>query len=137
MISARANDPMREYANMGLQGVIEQASPHELVRLLMNGALQRIVHARWHLSEGNIARKAENLLKAIDMIETLRTSLDFERGAEIAGSLEALYEYMVRQLSRANAQNDVTLLSEVEDLLRQVFDGWSAIGQQATVATAR
>ena len=69
----------------------------------------------------------ELISKAIGIIGGLREGLDSQQGGEIAANLDRLYEYMVLRLVEANIGNDVTLIDEVADLLRNVKSGWDAI----------
>jgi flagellar protein FliS len=130
MMTTANNNALREYRTMGLQGVIDEASPHELVRLLLEGGLARVAVAKGQIQRGEVAAKGESIGRAISIIEGLRTSLNQEVGGDIAGNLESLYDYMVRRLSIANVRDDTAVLEEVEGLLEQVRDGWAAIGPQ-------
>jgi flagellar secretion chaperone FliS len=128
------NHAASQYRTMGLQGVVDEASPHELVRRLLEGGMARIAAAKGQMERGEVAAKGESIGRAIGIIEGLRTSLDRTTGADVANNLENLYDYMVRRLVVANVRNDVAVLDEVEALLGQVCDGWSAIGPQPSAA---
>jgi flagellar protein FliS len=51
-------------------------------------------------------------------------------GREVAQNLSALYDYMIRQLLRGNAADDVACLTEVDSLLGEVRSAWIAIGPE-------
>ena len=121
---------LRQYRTMGLQGVVDEASPHELVRLLLDGGLARVAAAKGQIARREVAAKGESIGRAIGIIEGLRTSLDRVAGGAVANQLESLYDYMVRRLAVANLRDDTGILDEVEGLLEQVRDGWSAIRPQ-------
>lgn len=137
MTTSRPADALRQYSNMGLQGLVEEASPHELVRLLFDGALARIAAARGHMQRGEIAAKGDSLGRAISIIEALRENLDAERGGEVAANLDRLYDYMTRQLLLANLRDDAAALDEVHGLLAQVRDGWVSMPPETQPAPAR
>jgi len=63
----------------------------------------------------------------MNIIQGLRTSLDAQKGGEVAANLDALYEYMGRRLLEANVSNDVAILDEVSSLLMEVKAGWDNI----------
>ena len=92
---------LRQYRTMGLQGVVDEASPHELVRLLLDGGLARVAAAKGQIARREVAAKGESIGRAIGIIEGLRTSLDREAGGAVANQLESLYDYMVRRLAVA------------------------------------
>jgi flagellar secretion chaperone FliS len=120
---------MRQYQNVNTQAEVLDASPHRLIQMLMEGGLTRIAQARGAMERAQISLKGELIGKAIGIIGGLRDGLDLSQGGELASNLDSLYQYMVARLVQANAQNDVALLEEVADLLREVKTGWDAIGQ--------
>ena len=52
-------------------------------------------------------------------------SIDRRQGAEIAGRLVALYDYMLGRLTEANIQQEDRPLAEVSRLLTTLQEGWS------------
>ncbi len=120
-----------QYRNLGLQTQVSEASPHQLVQLMLDGALARIAGAKGALVAGEGARRSELIGKAIGLVEGLRVSLDMEQGGELAENLGALYEYMGRRLLEANLQEDPALLDEVAGLLTEIRDSWASIGAAA------
>ncbi|PKM02065.1 MAG: flagellar export chaperone FliS [Gammaproteobacteria bacterium HGW-Gammaproteobacteria-6] len=119
------------YQTVAVHGDVEAASPHRLIELMMEGALDRIAKAQGAMQRGEVASKGENVSKAINLIEGLRASLDHNQGAPIAGNLDALYEYMARRLLEANLRNDAALFIEVAGLLRGIHEAWHAIALDA------
>jgi flagellar protein FliS len=116
------------YAGIGLQTKVATASPHGLIVMLYDGALQALANASHHLDEGNVALKAKSLAKAVDIINKgLNASLDPEVGGEIATSLKSLYDYMCRRLTLANLNNDRAIIEEITGLLRQLRGAWAEI----------
>lgn len=109
----------------------------QLVLRMMQGALDRIHAARGHLQRGETAAKGEALGRAVSLVDALRACLDHERGGAISGNLDALYDYMIRQLTLANLQNDPGALVEVAGLLGEIRDGWEAISRQQRQAGAQ
>ena len=108
----------------------------QLILRMMNGAMDRIVTARGHMSRNEVAPKGEAIGKAIGLIDGLRTSLDRERGGDVARNLESLYDYMMRRLVEANLKNDERRLEEVAGLLDEVRSGWEAMARSQPVAGA-
>ena len=118
---------MREYEQVGARSQVEGASPERLIQLMLEGALDRVALARGAMENGETAAKGERISKAIGLVEGLRASLDHERGGELAGNLDALYEYASRRLLEANLRNDVAILDEVSNLLREIKQAWDRL----------
>lgn len=120
---------MNQYKQVNVQAAIENADPHTLIQMLINGAIERLNIAKMHMKQKNVAMKGESISSAISIIDGLRSSLDMKKGGEIAQNLEALYEYMQRQLLAANVKNKVANIEEVLALLNEIRAGWQAIPQ--------
>ena len=101
---------LNEYSQTAVQTGIESASPHRLIQMLMEGALAKIAVAKGHMERAEIREKGEQIGCAISILEGLKTSLDHDKGGEIARNLEDLYMYMERRLIEANRGNDTSLL---------------------------
>jgi flagellar protein FliS len=122
---------VNRYRQMGEEARALDASPHQLVQMMLDGALGRIAAARGAMESGAIASKGALIGKAIGLIDGLRGGLNLERGGEIAANLSALYAYMGQRLLEANLRNDAAALDEVAGLLKQIRSGWEAIGPAA------
>lgn len=118
------------YGQVGTQSNVEIASPHKLIQMLMEGALEKIGIAKNHMVNGNIAEKGAHISWAISIVSGLRVSLDPEKGGEIAENLDNLYDYIERRLLEANMHNKVEYLDEVMSLLMEIKSAWDAIEDQ-------
>ncbi|HDC4637660.1 TPA: flagellar export chaperone FliS [Enterobacter cloacae] len=124
---------VQAYQQVGLESAVMNASPHELIVMLFDGALSALVRARLFLESGQIAQKCETLSKAIAIIDNgLKAGLNMEVESELPGNLAALYDYMVRRLLYANLRNDIDAIVEVEGLLNNIADAWKQIGPNAS-----
>lgn len=124
----RDSNALQQYHQVGVQAKVAEATPHELVQMLLDGAIARIAAAKGAMQAGETARKGDLIGRAIGMVDGLRTGLDMTQGGELAANLEALYDYMSRRLLEANLRNDPGALDEVAGLLRELQAGWRAIG---------
>lgn len=116
------------YAKIEVESAVMSASQHQLVIMLFDGALSALVRARLFLQDGNIPAKGLALSKAINIIENgLKVGLVENNGDELTQNLIALYAYMVRRLLHANVNNDAGAIEEVENLLRNIADGWKEV----------
>jgi len=127
MSSANAQSALKEYGKVSVQSGASYASPHRLILMLIDGALEKISSAKGFMQRNDIASKGNYISWAISIIEGLRLSLDSDAGGEVAENLENLYEYMGRRLLEANLNNDEAMLDEVSDLLNTIKSAWLEI----------
>lgn len=122
------------YARVNEETGVVGASPHQLIVMLFEGALVAVSSAIQHMKSGNIAAKGQAISKTILIIDGgLRASLNLEVGGEIAANLDALYEYMSKQLLIANLKNQPETLEMVHGLLLDLKGAWDAIGTEKTL----
>ena len=107
--------------------LIDDASPHQLITMLLDGALERVAAAKGGMERGEVAATGEAIGKAISIVDNLRVSLDKHQGGPIAENLSALYEYMTRRLLEANATKDTAMLGEVAGLLKEIKVAWDQV----------
>ncbi len=118
------------YKQVNLETSVSQASPHQLIVLLFDGALNAIRLADLHMQKGNIPDKGKAISKAINIIDNgLKSSLDLNQGGEIAENLDQLYQYISQQLVLANLHNDSKKLQTCFDLLDNIAQAWREIAK--------
>ena len=118
---------MRQYQQVSVHSGIMDASPHRLVQMLMEGALEKIALAKGYMTNNEIARKGENIGKAIAIVGGLQGSLNHDSGGEISANLNSLYDYMSTRLVIANLHNDASILDEVTGLMVDIKMGWDGM----------
>ena len=132
MNMASMQSALEQYKKVGVQGGIEHASPHRLIQMLMEGALDKISVAMGAMQRNEIEVKGRYIGWAISIIDCLRVSLDKSIDNELVENLDSLYEYMGTRLLEANLKNDPEMLAEVSTLLREIKAGWDGIAQEAS-----
>lgn len=115
------------YSSVATHGGVASGDPHRLTLMLLDGALDRIQKARGCMQRGDMGQKALLLQRVMAIVAELRGSLDLERGGALAGNLNELYDYIGRQLLRANAENRSASLDEVASLMQQIRSAWAAV----------
>lgn len=134
MVSVYArNSKIAAYQSVVAHGGVANEDPHRLVLMLFDGVLERLAQARGCLerkARGDIALKAQLLTQCMQIVGELRGSLNLADGGALAQNLSDLYEYMLRQLLRANAENDIERIREVGALLTEIRGAWVAIAPE-------
>ena len=127
MLTANPDAAVKQYEKIATQSRIEDASPHRLIQLMMERALEKIGLARSQMSEGKVQEKGNNISDAISIINGLQASLNHKADKRMSENFDALYAYMMRRLLEANLHNDDGILDEVAGLLRELKEAWDAI----------
>ena len=122
-----AQSVMNQYKTVGLKSGVDTASPHQLIDMLLKGAMGKISEAKAAMAGGQIALKGEAVGKAIAIVEYLRVSLDPGIDAAFSEQLGELYRYIETRLLEANLKNDAEALEEAQALLRELSAGWAGI----------
>lgn len=118
---------VNQYSSVNSYTGVTDASPHQLVQMLLDGALGKLSVVKGLMDRGEIAKKGEVIGQAISIVGGLRSSLDLSKGGELAANLDNLYEYMERQLMQANLKNDLMIINEVVSLLNEIKTAWESI----------
>lgn len=123
---------IRQYQQSSVDSVAATATPHQLIAMLLEGALDRIARARGAAHNGDAAGRMRNVGAAISIIEYLSLSLNLDLGP-ISERLAALYEFCVRRLTQANASADARMLDEVAEVLRPIKLAWEELPRSLRV----
>lgn len=116
------------YTAVSLDSEIVGATPHQLIVLLYDGAINAIKRAEIYFQSGNIARRGEMISRAINIIDNgLRAGLDHEKGGKIAEELESLYEYISRTLLEANLNKSGENLPHLISLMTEMSETWQLV----------
>jgi flagellar secretion chaperone FliS len=121
---------VRAYAKMNAVTGVENADPHRLIQMLLDGAIEKINRAKFFMLNKDIAEKGRHISWAISIIGGLRSSLSFEKGGELAQSLDALYEYAIFTLVEANTENNLQKLESALQVIQEIKEGWDGIRSQ-------
>ncbi|HHJ35456.1 MAG TPA: flagellar export chaperone FliS [Gammaproteobacteria bacterium] len=118
---------VNQYNNVNSYTGVTDANPHQLVQMLIDGALGKLSVLKGLIERKETAKKGQVVGQAISIIGGLRSSLDMEKGGDLAANLDDVYEYIERRLVQANLKNDVAIVDEVVALLREIKTAWESI----------
>ncbi|HEY0855732.1 MAG TPA: flagellar export chaperone FliS [Albitalea sp.] len=130
--SRSSQGPSNAYRTVSVETGVEAASPHRLVAMLYDGAIEAIAQARGAMQTGQIELKGRAIGRAARIVdEGLRGNLDASAGGQLASGLGELYAYITRRLTHANLHNDSAALDECQRLLEPLREAWASIAPQA------
>jgi len=137
MVKSSITNALAQYKNVSVSSGVEDATPHRLIQMLMEGALDKVATAKGYMLHDDPAEKGRHISWAISIISGLQSSLNMEAGGEISANLDDLYDYMVRRLGQASAANDPSILDEISALLIEVKSAWDVIPRQLQAESKR
>ncbi len=106
---------------------VETASPISLVIMLYDRAIVLLNKAKDEISEKQIEAKCQTLDKASDIIFELLTTLDKDKGGEIASSLANLYNFVLREITNAGSKLNTKSLDNAIKILSELRESWESI----------
>lgn len=122
----------RAYASVGVETSVTTSSPHALILMLYDGALESLRLAIGCMKAKDPMGKVKAVAKATRIIdEGLRASLDHKSGGDIAGQLDSLYDYMCRRTLQGSIDEDAAPLEEVVGIIDGLRTSWAAIGAKS------
>lgn len=118
----------KTYARLDLETQLAGATPHQLISMLLDGALNAVQRANIYFERGNVARRGEMISRAINIIDNgLRPALDHDIGGTVAQELESLYDFISRALLTANLHNNPAELPKLIDIISTLSMTWKEI----------
>jgi flagellar protein FliS len=122
--------------NRYLETAVETASPARLIVMLYDGAIRFINEAAYAMQQRDYETQNAKLQRAQKILAELISSLDFDKGGEIAENLFRLYTYMYNQLVEANINDDRERLEHVVHLLSELRKAWDTIATESEAQVA-
>lgn len=126
---------LNSYAKVSCEANVSVADPHQLIQMLYDGALQRVVQAKGAIQHNQVEAKGKKINEAVAILNGLRENLDTDNGGEIAENFERLYIYIQTIINKAHQTNDIALLDEAASLISNMASTWREISPTNASAT--
>lgn len=108
------------------QTAVSTADRGDLLILTYEALLRWLGRAEEAIDAGKVVEAHEALIAAQQLVINLDSSLDMERGGQIAINLSALYDFVKRKLIEANVTKDKAQVASLRELLSPLLDAWRA-----------
>lgn len=114
--------------NQYKQNSISTASPEELTLMLYNGAIKFMNISKLGIEEGDIQKKNESLIRAQNIINELKHTLNMDY--EISEDMSRLYDFILEKLIDANINKDVQSVDDALTIVYEMRDTWADVIKQ-------
>lgn len=111
----------------------ETASPHRLILMLYNGAVQYAMRAQRAIQSGDVKETNQYIQKTQAILYELISSLNEKEGGELARNLKNLYLYIIDRLIQANIKKNPDYIEEVIGHLNELKSAWEQIGKEVSL----
>ena len=106
---------------------IATSSQGKLIVMMYEGAVKFVNLAIEGVDRKDLAKKGRYINKAHDIINELSLALDMKKGGEVAEKLEALYQFILHQLTLANIKSDRKALESILNVLTPLLQAWTEL----------
>jgi flagellar protein FliS len=114
------------------QTEVETANPGRILITLYDAAIRFVRLAIQQINDGNTAAKGVTLGRAYAIVAEFIHALDHDKAPELCKNLEAIYNFMLEQMSTANLNMDTAPLEPVLTHLIDLRETWSQAVFQAS-----
>ena len=116
-----------EASNIYHRTAIATADPLQLIILCYDAAINDLKQAEELHERHDMNEAYRKIRHAQDIVTELLVGLDYERGGDVAGNLNRLYNFILRQLIGINSREDTSIYEHLVKILSELRDGWEAI----------
>jgi flagellar protein FliS len=111
--------------------LVEGSDQFGLVKLLYQKLLTYIYQAMDSIEVKDLAGRAEAISQALTIIHVLNSTLDYNKGGDVAVSLSQVYGWSRKALIESNRHKDTEGLKEVAKMIEDIAQAWEMIGRSA------
>ncbi len=118
---------MQKAAHAYLQAKVATTSPGDILIMLYDGAINFLQSAKERIADGDVAGKGILISKALDILNELDSTLNLEKGGDLAVNLHNLYFFCNSRLLMANLKKDPRIIDEVIKVLSGLRSAYAEI----------
>ena len=129
---------MYKRSNTYQEIAVQTSSPAKLVVMLYEGAIRFLGQSVTAIRSKDIDSKRQSIDRAMAVIQHLQSTLDRDRGGDVAAELDRLYIYMTSKVLEGSTKLQTEPIEEAIKLLNVLLSGWEEIvkkEQETTVPT--
>ena len=118
---------MKQAARVYFETQVTTTSQGQILIMLYDGAIKFLTQAKERIDAKDYAGKGKLISSAIDVINELASSLNADKGGDLAANLSQLYFYCNKRLFMANSRMDTAMIDEVIKILGGIRSAYAQI----------
>lgn len=115
---------------------IMTASPAKLVAMCYDRTILALNDAIRAIDAGDVQARFDHTTRAANIISHLWSTLDLDKGAEIAQNLSSIYRFAMNRINDVNLENSKQAAQDVVRLLEPLRQSWTELAKQGEGANA-
>jgi len=100
------------------------ANRETILLMIYAEAIRSLKKALEHSDKKEQAERARYIVKAQEIVNELRSTLNFEIGGDIARNLDSLYAFVTQRLVSATVEGNSAAIEEALKVLTTLHSGW-------------
>ena len=118
---------MYKRSNTYQEIAVQTSSPTKLVVMLYEGAIRFLGQSVTAIESKDIDTKRQSIDRAMAVIQHLQSTLDRDRGGDVAAELDRLYIYITSKVLEGSTKLQTGPIEEAIKLLNVLLSGWEEI----------
>ncbi len=106
---------------------VQTASQSKLILMLYDGAIRSAEEAVRQMDARKFDSVNNHLIRAQEIINELRSSLNMKAGGDVAVNLDRLYEYIQHRLMMGNIRKDKSFVDECIRMMSDLRNTWKEL----------
>ena len=125
------NVSMKRYMETDIQAKTLDTNPHSIIKEVLIELKKNMETLAYSIDNEPIISsiKSNAFSKSLTAIYILQSSLDFEKGGDIAQNLFDLYDYCKRGIMKGFTKRNSKLIYDAIPPIDEILDGWKKIAK--------
>ena len=126
------NVSMKSYIETDIQAKTLDTNPHSIIKEVLTELKKNMETLAYSIDNEPIISsiKSNAFSKSLTAIYILQSSLDFEKGGDIAQNLFDLYDYCKRGIMKGFTTRNSKLIYDSIPPIEEILDGWKQIAKK-------
>ena len=123
------NASMKQYINDDIASKTSSLNPHKIIEEVLKDLKKNMENLAYSLDNEPVISsiKSQSFSKSLTAIYILQSSLNFEKGNEIAENLYKIYEFCKDAIMKGFTKRNSKLIYDAIPPIDEILEGWKQI----------